>query len=415
MNELLSTWLTQQGIDAQYLPVTTKLLGTFIILLIAALSYYLAKYQVLKIVKKVIIRTKNTWDDLLLEHKVFTNLVLLIPFIVILFLTPITLPPEEPLAYLLSVIARVAICFQVANSISAILNVVKSIYQQSAKQRYIPLNSAIQVIKLVVYLVATILALSYILDRSPIYLLSGLGALTAVLLLVFQDTIKGLVASIQISANRMVAPGDWVEIPQYGADGDVLEIGLNTVKIQNFDKTVTTVPTYALISGSFKNWRDMFSSGGRRIKRTITVDIASIEFYNQDQIDHLSKISLIHDYLKAKQQEISANNKVTNSVSNDELNTRQLTNIGTFRAYIEAYLKQHDKVHHQLTCMVRQLAATDTGLPLELYFFSNDQNWVNYEVIQADIFDHLFAMAPHFGIRIFQHPTGYDWHKNNQG
>ena len=415
MNELLSTWLTQQGIDAQYLPVTTKLLGTFIILLIAALSYYLAKYQVLKIVKKVIIRTKNTWDDLLLEHKVFTNLVLLIPFIVILFLTPITLPPEEPLAYLLSVIARVAICFQVANSISAILNVVKSIYQQSAKQRYIPLNSAIQVIKLVVYLVATILALSYFLDRSPIYLLSGLGSLTAVLLLVFQDTIKGLVASIQISANRMVAPGDWVEIPQYGADGDVIEIGLNTVKIQNFDKTVTTVPTYALISGSFKNWRDMFSSGGRRIKRTITVDIASIEFYNQDQIDHLSKISLIHDYLKAKQQEISANNKVTNSVSNDELNTRQLTNIGTFRAYIEAYLKQHDKVHHQLTCMVRQLAATDTGLPLELYFFSNDQNWVNYEVIQADIFDHLFAMAPHFGIRIFQHPTGYDWHKNNQG
>jgi len=414
MNELLSTWLTQQGIDAQYLPLATKLLGTFIIALIAALSYYLAKYQVLKIVKKVIIRTKNTWDDLLLEHKVFTNLVLLIPFIVILFLTPLALPAEEPLAYLLSVIARVAICFQVANSISAILNVVKSIYQQSAKQRYIPLNSAIQVIKLVIYLVATILALSYILDRSPIYLLSGLGALTAVLLLVFQDTIKGLVASIQISANRMVAPGDWVEIPQYGADGDVLEIGLNTVKIQNFDKTVTTVPTYALISGSFKNWRDMFSSGGRRIKRTITVDIASIEFYSQDQIDRLSKISLIHDYLKTKQHEISENNNINNAVD-DELNARQLTNIGTFRAYIEAYLQQHDKVHHQLTCMVRQLAATDTGLPLELYFFSNDQNWVNYEVIQADIFDHLFAMAPHFGVRIFQHPTGYDWHKNNQG
>jgi len=414
MNELLSTWLTQQGIDTLYLPLTTKVLGTLIIILIAALSYYLAKYQVLKIVKKVIVRTKNTWDDLLLEHKVFTNLVLLIPFIVILFLTPIALPAEEPLAYLLSVIARVAICFQVANSISAILKVVKSIYQQSAKQRYIPLNSAIQVIKLVVYLVATILALSYILDRSPIYLLSGLGALTAVLLLVFQDTIKGLVASIQISANRMVAAGDWVEIPQYGADGDVLEIGLSTVKIQNFDKTVTTVPTYALISGSFKNWRDMFSSGGRRIKRTITIDITSIEFYNPEQIERLSKISLIHDYLKAKQQEISENNKLTNAVSDeDELNTRQLTNIGTFRAYIEAYLQQHDKVHHQLTCMVRQLAATDTGLPLELYFFSNDQNWVNYEVIQADIFDHLFAMAPHFGVRIFQHPTGYDWHKNN--
>lgn len=415
MNELLSTWLTQQGIQAQYLPLATKLLGTLLILLIAALSYYLAKYQVLKIVKKVIIRTRNTWDDLLLEHKVFTHLVLLIPFIVILFLTPLALPPEEPFAYLLNVIARVAICFQVANSIGAILNVIKSIYQQSAKQRYIPLNSAIQVIKLVVYLVATILALSYILDRSPIYLLSGLGALTAVLLLVFQDTIKGLVASIQISANRMVAPGDWVEIPQYGADGDVLEIGLNTVKIKNFDKTVTTVPTYALISGSFKNWRDMLSSGGRRIKRTITIDIASIEFYNQDRINQLRDISLITEYLDKKQLEIDNNNKEKNITKDSTVNARQLTNIGTFRAYIEAYLKQHDKVHHQLTCMVRQLAATETGLPLELYFFSNDQNWINYEAIQADIFDHLFAMAPHFGLRIFQHPTGYDWQKNNRG
>ncbi len=412
MNELLSTWLSQQGIETQYLSLVTNLLGTLIIVCIAALSYYLAKYQVLKVVKKVILRTKNTWDDLLLEHNVFTHLVLLVPFIVILILTPMMLTADESLAKLINIIAKVAICFQVANTISAFLNVVKSIYRQSAKQRYIPLNSAIQVIKLVVYLVATILALSYILDRSPIYLLSGLGALTAVLLLVFQDTIKGLVASIQISANRMVAPGDWVEIPQYGADGDVLEIGLNTVKIQNFDKTVTTVPTYALISGSFKNWRDMFNSGGRRIKRTITIDIASIEFYNQEQIDQLNKITLITGYLNAKQNELNQNKCVHNMTNDTEvINARQLTNIGTFRAYIEAYLKQHDKVHHQLTCMVRQLAATDTGLPLELYFFSNDQNWVNYEGIQADIFDHLFAMAPHFGLRIFQHPTGYDWQK----
>ena len=411
MNELISTWLSQQGIEAQYLALATKLTGTLTILLIAALSYYLAKYQVLKVVKKVIVRTKNTWDDLLLEHNVFTRLVLLVPFIVILFLIPLALRPEEPLANLLNVIAKVAICVQVANSISAILNVIKSIYRQSAKERYIPLNSAIQVIKLAVYLVATILALSYILDKSPIYLLSGLGALTAVLLLVFQDTIKGLVASIQISANRMVAPGDWVEIPQYGADGDVIEIGLNTVKIQNFDKTVTTVPTYALISGSFKNWRDMFNSGGRRIKRTITIDISSIHFYDQVKINQLADISLISDYLKEKQQEIVDNNKAKNLVNGSALNARQLTNVGTFRAYIEAYLKQHDKVHHQLTCMVRQLAATETGLPLELYFFSNDQNWVNYEGIQADIFDHLFAMAPHFDCRIFQHPTGYDWQK----
>jgi len=285
--------------------------------------------------------------------------------------------------------------------------VIKSLYKQTAQERYLPLNASIQVIKLVIYLIATILAISIVLDRSPIYLFSGLGALTAVLLLVFQDTIKGLVASIQISANRMVAPGDWIEIPTYGADGDVLEIGLNTVKVKNFDNTVTTVPTYALMSGSFKNWRDMFNSGGRRIKRTISIDISSIAFHDSNQLAQLTHIKLISDYLDVKQQEIS----LTSNDSTDihSINNRQLTNIGTFRAYIEAYLQQHDKVHHQMTCMVRQLSATPTGLPLELYFFSNDQNWINYEKIQADIFDHLFAMVPIFDLKVFQHPTGYDW------
>ena len=293
MNAIISTWLSQQGVSAQYLPALTELSGAFVIILIAALSYYLAKYEVLKIVNKIILRTKNTWDDLLLTHNVFTNLVFLIPFIIILVLIPLALPPEETTAKFLIVFAKVAICFQVAKSVSSILNVFQSIYHKRAKDRYIPLNSAIQVIKLAIYLVATILALSYILDRSPILLLSGLGALTAVLLLVFQDTIKGLVASIQISANRMVAPGDWVEIPQYGADGDVLEIGLNTVKIQNFDKTVTTVPTYALISGSFKNWRDMLNSGGRRIKRSISIDMNTIAFCTDEMLNRYSKIQYI--------------------------------------------------------------------------------------------------------------------------
>lgn len=416
MKELLTHWLIKQGIVDNQLAIALTLSGTLLILLFSAMSYYLAKYQVLKMVTRVIKHTKNTWDDLLLDHNVFTHFVLLIPFIVMLFLTPITLNTEEITSQLMMALARVALCFQTANCIVALLNVIQSIYCKKATERYIPLNAAIQVIKLVVYLVATILALAYILDRSPIYLLSGLGALTAVLLLVFQDTIKGLVASIQISANRMLAPGDWIELPQYGADGDVIEIGLNTVKIRNFDKTVTTVPTYALMSGSFKNWRDMFNSGGRRIKRSITIDISSIKFYNPDQIEALKKVSLIADYLKEKQIEIINTAKVTAlNTQTDELNiinNRQLTNIGTFRAYIEAYLNQHDKVHHQLTCMVRQLPATSTGLPLELYFFSNDQNWINYERIQSDIFDHLYAITSHFDLRVFQHPSGYDWKKN---
>jgi len=413
MLTFISTWLTEQGIPSQYLALASLSVGSSIIFLLCAISFYLTRYQLLVIIEKVVLNSRNTWDDLLAENKVFSRIALLFPFLVLLFLLPIFILPDSTYYQFLLVMAKVGITFQVARSLSALLNVVKNVSKQTARERYLPLNATLQVVKLVVYLVATILAISFILGESPLYLLSGLGALTAVLLLVFQDTIKGLVASIQISANRMLAPGDWIEIPQYGADGDVLEIGLNTVKVQNFDNTVTTVPTYALISGSFKNWRDMFNSGGRRIKRTIIVDIGSIEFSNTEQIHELSQINLLKDYLAEKQQAIETYNQELGVDAKKQANQRQLTNVGTFRAYIEAYLKQHDKVHHGMTCMVRQLSATATGLPLELYFFSNDQKWVNYEAIQADIFDHLYAMAPQFNLRIFQHPSGDDWRKRN--
>jgi miniconductance mechanosensitive channel len=410
MSELISTWLSNQGVAPTYLAISTIFAGCLLILVISAIGYYLTKYQVLVVVHKLVARTKNTWDDLLLEHNVFSRFALLIPLFLLLFLTPIFLPAATILSTFLVVLAKISLSFQIARSISAILNVIRSLYQHTARERYLPLSSTIQVIKLVIYLIATILAVSFILDKSPIYLLSGLGALTAVLLLVFQDTIKGLVASIQISANKMLAPGDWIEIPNYGADGDVIEIGLNTVKVKNFDNTVTTVPTYALINGSFKNWRGMLNSGGRRIKRTIIIDINSISFYQNVQIEKLKEISLLKNYLQQKSDDITVSLQ-TNNLSGDNVNSRQLTNVGTFRAYMEAYLQSHKKIHHNMTCMVRQLAATEAGLPLEVYCFSNDQNWQNYEGIQADIFDHLFAMAPIFNLRIFQHPTGHDWHR----
>jgi miniconductance mechanosensitive channel len=410
MSELISTWISNQGIAPDYLAISTIGLGCLIILVISSIGYYLAKYQVLVFVHKVVMKTKNTWDDLLLEHNVFSRFAFLIPLLLLLFLTPIFLPAETMLSTFIIVLAKIALSFQIARSVSAILNVIRSLYQRKARERYLPLSSTIQVIKLVIYLVATILAVSFILDKSPIYLLSGLGALTAVLLLVFQDTIKGLVASIQISANKMVAPGDWIEIPNYGADGDVIDIGLNTVKVKNFDNTVTTVPTYALINGSFRNWRGMLNSGGRRIKRTIILDINSISFYQNEQIEKLKEISLLKNYLQKKSDEITSSLQ-ENNLPGDNVNSRQLTNIGTFRAYMEAYLHNHEKIHHNMTCMVRQLAATEAGLPLEIYCFSNDQNWQNYEGIQADIFDHLFAMAPIFNLRVFQHPTGHDWHR----
>lgn len=414
MNELIKTWLVEQGIIATYIEPSAIGIGLLLIFCIAFISYYIAKNYFLNLVTKLILKTKNTWDDALIEHKVLTRFTLLLPLILILFLTPLVLPQKIILADILILITKVLLTFQIAQSISAVLNVSKSLYHESAKQRYLPLNSIIQVIKLVVYLVTAIIIVGLIIGRSPIYLLSGLGALTAVLLLIFQDTIKGLVASIQISANKMVVTGDWIELPKYGADGDVIEIGLNTVKVQNFDKTITTIPTYALISDSFKNWRNMYHTGARRIKRTIIVDIASIDFYSLEKIDFLVNTNLLKTYLTDKKEQLAADHESLDSSVVQEgaltkINMRQLTNIGTFRAYIEMYLNQNNHICNDLTCMVRQLPATASGLPLEIYCFANTTDWIAYESIQADIFDHLFAIAPHFDIRIFQHPSGFDW------
>ena len=409
MKELISNWLIEQGVSQTYLAMTTEAVSSVIIFLLCGLSYYFAKHQVLAIVHRLVVASRNAWDDMLIEHNVFTRIALLFPFIVLLFLVPHALEKDTAYSYFLLIIAKIAITFQIARAISALLNTVNSLYEQTSTKRDLPINATVQLIKLVVYIVASILAISFILDKSPLYLLSGLGALTAVLLLIFQDTIKGLVASIQISANRMVAPGDWIEMPKYGADGDVIEIGLNTVKVRNFDNTVTTIPTYALVSESFRNWRAMFNAGGRRIKRSLIIDVNTIHFCSKEELAALENVVLLKDYLAKKKCEVEQDNQQKGVDSNDPVNARQLTNIGTFRVYIETYLKQHHKVHHGMTCMVRQLPATAVGLPLELYFFTNDVDWVHYEKIQADIFDHLFAVAPHFNLRIFQEPSGYDW------
>ncbi len=409
MSQLMQTWLTEYGLSGNYIQPVSAIIGLTILLSICWLSFYISKNLLLTTVHKLVSRSNNKFDDLLLSHNVFARLAWLVPAILLLALMPIFISENPLLVQTLTVIAKVILALQIARCLSAILNVANSAFQESSKERYLPLNATIQLLKLAIYLVATILAISIIIDRSAIYLLSGIGALTAVLLLVFQDTIKGLVASIQISANKMLAPGDWISMPQYGADGDVIEIALNTVKIKNWDNTLTTVPTYALISESFKNWRGMSNSGGRRIKRSVVIDLASIHFCDQKLLAKLQHLHLLKDYLAQKQQELLADNEQKGLTASDDINIRQLTNIGTFRAYISAYLENHPKVHDKMTCMVRQLAATDKGVPLELYFFSNDINWINYEAIQADVFDHLLSIAPLFELRIFQTPSGYDW------
>lgn len=275
--------------------------------------------------------------------------------------------------------------------------------------RPFPLRGIFQALSVACTVVVAILMLSLLLDKSPVILFSGLGAMTAVLMLVFKDPILGLVASIQLSANNMLAVGDWLEMARYGADGEVSDIGLTTVKVRNWDNTVTTIPTYALISDSFKNWRGMSESGGRRIKRSVNIDVTSVRFLTEADLVRLGKAELLTPYLQSRQAEIREYNDTHHAdTAASPANGRRLTNLGTFRAYLIAMLRAHPNIREDMTLMVRQIPPGPTGLPLEIYAFSNITSWVEYEGIQADIFDHIFAILPEFGLRPHQEPTGYD-------
>ncbi|MDX5405481.1 MAG: mechanosensitive ion channel family protein [Chromatiaceae bacterium] len=296
----------------------------------------------------------------------------------------------------------------VALALSNLLDLVNSIYEERPDAKIRPIKGYIQVVKIAIYAVTLILIIAALFDRSPLILLSGLGAMAAVLMLIFQDTILSLVASVQISSNDVLRVGDWVEMPQLNADGDVIDIALHTVKIQNWDKTITTIPTRRFMTDPFKNWRGMQESGGRRIKRCILLDQQSVHFLDAEQKKRLGRFKLLKDYLATKQQEIDDWNTQLAEEGKEPVNTRRITNIGTFRAYVERYLQSHPGIHQQMTLMARQLPVTADGLPLELYCFTNTTAWLKYESIQSDIFDHLLAILPEFGLRVYQHPSGMD-------
>lgn len=296
----------------------------------------------------------------------------------------------------------------VALAFSSLLDLVNSVYEQRPDARIRPIKGYIQVLKIAMYAVTLILIIAALFDRSPLILLSGLGAMAAVLMLIFQDTILSLVASVQISSNDVLRVGDWVEMPQLNADGDVIDIALHTVKIQNWDKTITTIPTRRFMTDPFKNWRGMQESGGRRIKRSLMLDQQSVHFLDAEQKKRLSRFKLLADYLLSRQAEIDDWNDKLAEAGKEPVNTRRITNIGTFRVYIERYLQSHPGIHQQMTLMVRQLSPTADGLPLELYCFTNTTAWLKYEGIQSDIFDHLLAILPEFGLRVYQHPSGMD-------
>ena len=404
MLSVFESWLVDQGIEAGVAAIAAVATGVLVVVILAVVANVVAKRLLLRAVLGLAGRTETNWDDVLTERRVFHRLARIAPALVVYFFSPAVLGADSSAARLVTAGCLLYSVVVVVSVLDGLLSATVDIMRGFPVGGRLPLTSFAQVAKLVLYGVAFIVALSVIIGESPALLFSGLGVMTTVLMLVFKDPILGFVAGIQLSANQMVTPGDWIEMPKYGADGDVLEVALTTVKVQNFDKTITTVPTYALISESFKNWRGMSESGGRRIKRAINIDMSSIRFCDDTMLERLSKLHYMADYLAQKRREIETWNAGHEGEPATSLHPRRLTNIGTFRAYIVAYLRHHPKIHPQLTFLVRQLAPTVHGLPVEIYVFSTDQNWINYEGIQSNIFDHLLAVVPEFDLRVYQIP-----------
>ncbi len=378
-------------------------------LLVAAIIVDLVVKQVLiKAVRALALRSSATWDDVLVSHNVFGRLVQVVPALIVLIGLPFVAGLPEQGAQLIRSVTLGYMVLMMTLALTAMLSAAGAIYEATPIAKDRPLKGFVQLVQIVIWMLGAVLIVSVVLDRSPLLLLSGLGAMTAILLLVFKDTILSLVASVQLTAQDMVRVGDWIEMPQFGADGDVVDVQLHTVKVQNWDKTITTIPTHRLITDSFRNWRGMSQSGARRIKRAIFIDVSSIRFQTQEEVDHFKRFALLKDYIEVKERELGEYNLGLASEVAAEVNMRRITNIGTFRAYAYNYLKNHPQIHKSMTLIVRQLGPGPEGLPLEIYCFTNTTAWADYEDIQSDIFDQLLAIVPEFGLRLYQKPAGSD-------
>ena len=363
----------------------------------------------LKVVSRLVKQTKATWDDIVFDRKVMVHLSRMVAPILIYILLPLAFSDAESAT--LALILRFCLIFIIImflSFISALLTAVYTVYSEKEQFRDRPLKGLLQTVQVILYFVGGIIVVSILIDRSPGVLLTGLGASAAVLMLVFKDSIMGFVSGVQLSANNMLKVGDWITMPKYGADGTVIEVTLNTVKVRNFDNTITTIPPYLLVSDSFQNWQGMQESGGRRVKRSINIDMSSVRFCTPEMLAKYRKIQLLKDYVDRTEKVVEEYNKEHNIDNSVLVNGRRQTNLGVFRAYLTNYLKSLPTVNQELTCMVRQLQPTETGIPLELYFFSANKVWVAYEGIQADVFDHVLAIIPEFDLQVFQNPSGAD-------
>lgn len=403
--ERLLTESAELGVGAAWLAV---LLSVLTLIVLAFIANFIAKKLILRVVQKIIAKTPITWDDVLFDSGVFTRLSHIAPAIVVSSAGERFFANHELWLKWLQIGVHVYVIVIVLLVLDAGLNALNVLYNRRTNANQVPIGGFIQGAKVLFFILGAVLILSAILDKSPLLLLSGLGALTAVLMLVFQNAILGFVAGVQISVNRLIQIGDWIEMPKYGADGDVIEVGLTTVKIQNWDKTITTVPTHALIQDPVKNWRGMHDSGGRRIKRSIYLDMQTFRFVDEELLEKMKRFSRLRPYLEERIPEIEEWNSKHEEDLGVLVNGRRLTNIGCFRAYVTAYLRSHPNIRKDMTFLVRQLQPTDKGLPLEIYVFTNDTRWAVYEGIQADIFDHLLAVVPEFDLRIYQSPSSAD-------
>ncbi|KFZ30462.1 mechanosensitive ion channel protein MscS [Pseudidiomarina salinarum] len=368
------------------------------------------------IVKKILLRgvlTALTYtpagpDVKMIERNIVARFANVVPALVIAYGIASVPHLAEEVIIVVNNVCKAFIVVTVARGLSGVLTVINAIYERRPDSHERPIKGYIQVVKIAIYVITAILVIAALIDRSPVILLSGLGAMAAVLMLVFQDTLLSLVASIQISSHDIIRVGDWIEMPNLNADGDVVDIALHTVKVQNWDKTITFIPTKRFISDSFKNWRGMQQSGGRRIKRSLWLDQQSVHFLSEEERKALYRFRLLRSYLNDKQEEIDKWNQQLEEAGKEPVNTRRISNIGSFRAYIREYLSNHPRIHQEMTLMVRQLEPTADGLPLEVYCFTNTVVWAEYEGVQSDIFDHLLSILPEFGLRVFQHPSGLD-------
>jgi miniconductance mechanosensitive channel len=401
---LLSTGMPE-GLEA----TTRTVIVAIIIFSLAILADIITRKIIVSGIKRLVRKTKTQLDDILIQRRVFHKIAHVVPGLIIYFSAGFIFSDYPVLGDIVTRLALIYIIIVLLLSIDSFINSLHQIYLTMPVSEGRPIKGYVQVVKIIIYFIAIILIIASLTKESPGKLLTGLGAMAAVLILVFRDTILGFVASIQLSANNMVKPGDWIEMPSHNADGTVLDISLNTVKVQNWDKTIATVPTYALVSESFRNWKGMEESGGRRIKRSINIDMNSVCFVDDKMAERFKKIQVLKDYVVNREEEIkkyNEENKIDGSVL---VNGRRMTNLGTFRKYVEEYLLHHPKIHNDMTFLVRQLQPDERGLPIEIYVFSNDQAWANYEAIQADIFDHILAVIPQFDLRVFQSPSGRDF------